>query len=368
MLNAIDCTKRRTSKVMAALLGAALALFLGAGSAHIEQTHAAEGGFAAGKARVEAQSVYGVYVNGVNLTDGGWTWCGDGWANYDKASKTLTLNNAYIDENYGFANVQLWGNTNDTVTVQLNGANTIDYCGSGFGSGIDSDPNLVFTGSGALTINDAAYGIQSDGNITIKSGTFRMDASTSGFSCKKMYMKGGKLASVAGGIHAVRADSMSNAASQLGYINGKLPWGAKFAKGGNAYQVNSNNGTVTLTKYASTKTKTTVNTANFGYEYRVDVIGEGAFAKKKVKKVTLGSNVSTVKKNAFSKTTKLTTLTIKDYSGWNGVTFQSKALSKAGKKSGKKLTVKVQTYKRAKDVKAELRRAGLNKKAKVKTF
>ena len=72
--------------------------------------------------------------------------------------------------------------------------------------------------------------------------------------------------------------------------------------------------------------------------------------------------------NAFSKTTKLTTLTIKDYSGWNGVTFQSKALSKAGKKSGKKLTVKVQTYKRAKDVKAELRRAGLNKKAKVKTF
>ena len=367
-MKAIANANCKPKRFLAALLGAMLMLFLGIVSANVGPAYAAETGITAGSSKVTASAVRYVFVNGVDLADGAWTWCGNGWASYDKGSKTLTLNDAYIDDSYGFSNIQIWGNENDTVTICLNGANTIEYQESGFGTGIDCDASLVFTGSGSLTINDASYGVKSRGNITIKSGMYSMDASHNGFTCKKMYVKGGKLRSVAGGSYAVRADGMSNSVSQLGYINGMLPKGATFKCGGNTYQVNSNAGYATLTKYGSSKTSTTVNTVNFGYSYRVDTIGASAFAKSKIKKATIGPNVSTVKKNAFYKTGKLTKLTIMDYSRWYPVTFQSKALTKAGKKSGKKLTVMVQTYKRAKDVKSVLRKAGLNKKAKVKTF
>ena len=373
MLSVVSDMKSKSASIFTALFGAVLALSLGAGPACIEQAYAAKGDIVAGTSQVEAQAMRSVYLNGMDVTNGGGMLTSSksssiGWVGYDNDTKTVTLHDAYIDNHYGFANIQLWGSANDTVTICLEGYNEIEYKGSGYGDGICSEPNLVFTGNGSLTIKNTGCGVKSDGDITIKSGTFSTDSLFNGFSCENMYVKGGKLKSIAGGSNAVIANSMSNSPSQLGYINGKLPQGATFAKSGNTYQVNSENGSATLVKYASAKTSATVNTVNFGYKYRVNVVGANAFAKTKVKKVTLGSNVNTVKKKAFYKTSKLTKLTIKDYAGWNGVTFQSKSLSKAGKKSGKKLTVKVQTYKSAKDVKSELRQAGLNKKAKVRTF
>ena len=360
----------RLQKALIVTIGALIAFACSAGGANLQHAYAADEGLAAGTAVLETQMVNNVYVNGVDIFDSGSVSCGDGYATYDKTTKTLTLSNAYIDADYGFQNIWIIGNDNDIVTIKLIGSNVINYCGSGFGTCIVSNPSLVFEGNGTLEMQSAWTGVSSDSNITIKSGKFSADVGDSGFKCDKMIMKGGKLASVAGGTYAVQANSMTNDPSQLGHINGRLPKDAVFKARGNLYKVNSSDGLATLTKYGSKKEGATVNTIKCGYKYKIDTVGAEAFANTKVATVTLGKNVKNVKKKAFYSTTELTKLIIRNYdsSFFDIISLDSKALTKAGKNSGKNLTVKVKTTKSVESVRTTLLNAGLSKRAKVKTF
>lgn len=105
---------------------------------------------------------------------------------------------------------------------------------------------------------------------------------------------------------------------------------------GNSYQViNALDGTVKLMKGSDTK-KVTVDTVTYGgKKYRVVAIAANAFLKyKKLKSVIIGKNVINIEKNAFNNCSKLSKVTFK------GEKLPS--MKKAFKKTGKKVTVKVQ--------------------------
>ena len=97
-----------------------------------------------------------------------------------------------------------------------------------------------------------------------------------------------------------------------------------------------------------------------GVIYKVTRISKNAFKScKKLKKVTIGSNVKKIEKNAFAGCSKLKTVNMKKATGITSI--GSKAFSKIDAKA--KVTVpakKLSKYKRM------LKKAGLPKKATVK--
>ena len=102
-----------------------------------------------------------------------------------------------------------------------------------------------------------------------------------------------------------------------------------------------------------------------GITYKVASIAPGAFKNnKKLTKVTIGSNVKTIGKQAFYGCKNLKSITIKS----TNLTAKSvgvKAFTKAGSKNYKKLVVKVPKSKKKAYVKL-LKKKGLSSKAKIK--
>ena len=117
----------------------------------------------------------GVYVNGEQFTSEKRSIaCGEGTADYDPDTKTLTLNNATItnggksDENPKYG-IRVIGDTD--LTIKLSGTNsiTLDNGGGIFADGNSDNYNII--GGGKLSINvkwDALYTL--NGNISISEG------------------------------------------------------------------------------------------------------------------------------------------------------------------------------------------------------
>ena len=101
---------------------------------------------------------YGLYVNGEQFTSEKTSIvCGEGTADFDGNTNTLTLTNATIDnvfgDQYGVINSSL-----KDLTIVLVGANTLD--GKSNNDGIDADGgcNITITGEGTLDFVDTYYG------------------------------------------------------------------------------------------------------------------------------------------------------------------------------------------------------------------
>ncbi len=105
-----------------------------------------------------ADSRYELYVNGEKFTaENTVIACGEGTAEFDVETATLTLTNATVDKvfgsQYGVINSFL-----DDLTIVLVGANTLD--GKSNNDGIDADGgcNITITGEGTLDFVDTYYG------------------------------------------------------------------------------------------------------------------------------------------------------------------------------------------------------------------
>ncbi len=131
-------------------------------------------------------------------------------------------------------------------------------------------------------------------------------------------------------------DTSNNAYSQK-FIKGKLPLaGEKFTVGSYKYKViksDAKKGTVAITGAVkkSLKSVAAASTVKYnGYEFKVVQIGDNAFkGMKKLKKVTIGANVTKIGKNAFKGDKKLKTIKVK-----------SKKIKKVGKAAFKGIAKK----------------------------
>jgi len=135
----------------------------------------------------------------------------------------------------------------------------------------------------------------------------------------------------------------------------------EFTKGNLKYKITASN-TVSVTGAKSTSIKSITIPAtvtNGGTKYKVTSIEEGAFKNyKKLKKVVIGKNITTIGKTAFYGDKKLKTITIK-----------SKKITSIGKKAFKKISTKA-TIKcpssKLKKYKKLLKKSGISSKITIK--
>ncbi|MGI6591265.1 MAG: carbohydrate-binding domain-containing protein [Eggerthellaceae bacterium] len=293
---------------------------------------------------------------------------------FDESSNTLTLDNAHIKSTGYNDAIAFQGSTDDVLTVNLIGNNTLTGCASNsLSDGLTAGPgqDLIFKGKGTLTVsgND---GISSGGKITIKSGTINARGfdNTGIEAGNGIAIKGGKV-SASGKDWAMwtMLGKISNNYAHLGKIKGKLGPCATFTAGGKKWMVaNDPNETyLVLVKSKKSGKSVKVNTQRFGgYTYKVGVIGPKAFSGSKMKSLTIGKNVETIGKQAFSKTKKLKTLNMRGFDR-QFAHVNKKAFKDCGAKGGKKLTVhcgKSASYEK-KQFKKFLVKHGMSKKVKV---
>lgn len=140
-----------------------------------------------------------------------------------------------------------------------------------------------------------------------------------------------------------------------------LAAGSVFKYGANTYKVGKKN-TVALTKTTAKTGSVSIPSAikKNGVTYKVTSIGANAFKGRKISKVTIGANVSSIGKNAFYNCKKLKSIVIK-----TSKLSSSKVGAKAFKGTYKKAVVKVPAKKRA-AYKKWIFKKGLSKSAKVK--
>ncbi|MGI6033796.1 MAG: leucine-rich repeat protein [Coriobacteriales bacterium] len=320
----------RVLKFAAAVLGAtALALLFGAVSA--TPAHADVSSIKTGSTYIyntwgTAQSVPGI--------------------TYDNATKTLTLTDANISQTASDG-ITISVSNKDTVTVQLNGSNSV-IGASSYSSGIACYGSLVFQGSGSLYVK-GHYGIYANDTVTVNSGTINAyEGDYCGINGSKGVTLNGGTVSAGGSNYSIYSASgtISNNYGHLGNIRGQMGVGASFVSSGNKYKVGPYFGNVTLVKAKKKLKSMTVQSKSFGgYSYSVRAIAAKAFAGCKAKKITIGNHVRSIGKRAFYKTTKLKTLNMrKCLMVWpfshktQGIS--KKAFQKCGAKGGKKLTVK----------------------------
>lgn len=132
------------------------------------------------------------------------------------------------------------------------------------------------------------------------------------------------------------------------------------------YKVTSVGNTVEYQGNKSKKNAIVPETVTYdGITYKVTSIAPGAFKNnKKLTKVTIGSNVKTIGKQAFYGCKNLKSITIKS-KYLTTKSIGAKAFTKAGSKNYKKLVVKVPKSKKKAYVKL-LKKKGLSSKAKIK--
>lgn len=262
---------------------------------------------------------------------------------------------------------------------------------------------------GKIVIAKPSTGINVDaGNLTLSGGSIEItDAKTTPIYVDETKYKGKKLGgkiNVTSGTlvatyikpasgYAVVATSMTNAAGTLKQIAGLLPPGATFQSAKNTYKVMDQQ-YVTLVKYGAAKKKVTIDKVKYGgYSYEVSCIGKNAFntaAGKKVKSITVKSQIKKIAAYAFAGTKSLKALTFTKNALWikgkqkkisgswweytkfsvrSGTTVANKALAKMGK-NGKGLTVKFagfgEIYSNEKTkLKKFMKKKGMPAKAKV---
>lgn len=226
---------------------------------------------------------------------------------------------------------------------------------------------------GKLKVADCANGIGSSGTLAMSGGTLSITKASS----YGVEAYGGKV-KISGGSATVKTTKTDNYAiysdkgisckpACLKAIVGHLSDGATFKSGGNTYVVDKYS--VTLKSYGASSTKPVVNTVKYGkVSYRVSTIGAKAFNTKKgraIKSITLGSNIESIKANAFYGTSNLTKINAKNLSLYT-IKLNKKAFAKCGKKNGAKLTITCKYDWQAERMKKLLVKGGLSKKATVK--
>lgn len=142
--------------------------------------------------------------------------------------------------------------------------------------------------------------------------------------------------------------------------------GEVFPVSSGSYKVTSVGNTVEYQGSKSVKNVIVSETVTYdGITYKVASIALGAFKNnKKLTKVTIGSNVKTIGKQAFYGCKNLKSVTIKS-TKLTTKSVGAKAFTKAGSKNNKKLVVKVPKNKKKAYVKL-LKKKGLSFKAKIK--
>lgn len=135
-----------------------------------------------------------------------------------------------------------------------------------------------------------------------------------------------------------------------------------------SYTVTSTNGTVAYKGTTDKKTKSIsipATVTSSGVTYKVTSIAPGALKNNKtITKATIGSNITSIGKQAFSGCKKLKTITIKT-KNLTAKSIGSKAFTKAGSSNYKKMMVKVPKSKKTL-YKKILKKKGLSGEAKVK--
>ncbi len=118
---------------------------------------------------------YGVTVDGVFLEDGQLLELpGGGTALYDKATQTLTLTDAVIQQGGDFYGAVCGIQSDDSLTLVLNGSSTIS---GDLQYGLYSYKNLTIRGSGQLTVSGRRCGITCFfGDTTIEGGVISTSA------------------------------------------------------------------------------------------------------------------------------------------------------------------------------------------------
>lgn len=333
-------------------------------------------------AQAQAASPDYVWVGAdTNLAAGGTVKAGSGTVTYAPATSTLTLDNATISTSRSGSGIYLSSinSASGSVKVVLKGSNKITGGNSTGDAFASYGFSLAFSGSGSLAIDSYGTGIYALGAgspaVSISGGTFSVNTASYGIrSSGKLTISGGavkiNVKNASGYALYSTSSTVSNKVSALTVTGGLLGEGASFKKSGSTYKVTSAGYYVTLVSWGGGK-KANLNTVSYAGTYRVRGIGANAFntAKgKKVTKITLGMLVSSIGKNAFKNTKKLTNLNIKDWYAqllYGNLSISKKAFKGCGKSSGKKLKVHTGSrYQNAK-VKKKLVKKGLSKKAKV---
>ena len=281
------------------------------------------------------------YYESVYLTSGQSTAVSSGSISF--SGNTLYLNNATLNVPANGTGIFVDCQKSDTITIVVNGTCNIK------------------SANGSTAIN-------ASGNVVLKGGTLNISGFNDGiYASNKVKLSSGKY-NIKAGYSAIGAsEGMSNAPARLGSITGRLAKGFTVKKGSGVYQYNKSDYYIYLTKWKGGKKATIPATLSYGgKDYGSVCVGAKAFKGTKVAKITFKGSVYKIGKQAFSNTRKLTKITFK--SQWYvGSNWAKKSFSKAGKKGGKKLTVdfKGGSKYQNKSNKKDLRKLGLNKKAKV---
>lgn len=132
-----------------------------------------------------------------------------------------------------------------------------------------------------------------------------------------------------------------------------------FEADGMKYQIISASGLTARLVKGKDAAKLTINTVNYaGKTYKIEEIGDKAFngCKKKLKKVTIGANVTAIGKNAFMGCKKLANVIVQNNAKLN------KVGGGAFKKTSSKIKIKLpKNLKKNKNLKKQLKRAGIKK-------
>ncbi len=169
----------------------------------------------------------GADVNGADLN-------GSGSTSYDEINHKLTLNHFNVSVAGMSELIHVDGF--DTLTIELVGDNTIESTGTGDGytSGIESTVNIVFTGTGSLTLKAADANGNGEGtngikakSVTVNSGTINVNA--------------GKVESGNGKSHGIYAESVTIEGGTVNATSGRSETGESAG-----VCVDDGNGTITM--------------------------------------------------------------------------------------------------------------------------
>lgn len=160
----------RNLRIRKALIGAlvSVALILGAIPTFTDSVRATD---------------YNLWVKGSQVTDSNLS--GSGWS-YDEDTNTLTLNGFSYENTSESVNGINYSGT-DCLNIVIKGNNSIRVTGCGIMAGDWGNSSCVkISGSGSLSIQDATYGIQVYGSLSITGGTLDIHTNGFGIDCQSV--------------------------------------------------------------------------------------------------------------------------------------------------------------------------------------
>lgn len=244
------------------------------------------------------QTMSGIVLVGSDSTanlnlSGTTTWTGATSGSITAHRDSSSVSSSIGTVNVTFADSATWVLSADSTVSSVSGTGNINYNGH------------------TLTVGSTSYSSGSPGVSTI-TGTPASDSSSGSSSSSD----------------SSSSDSSSSDSSSTGdTTESSIVAGDTCTVSANTYSVtgvatSTESGTVTFTKAGNKKNVTVPDTVTLedGYTYNVTIIGAKAFTGKKIKKVTIGKNVSKIQSKAFAgskaktiilKTTNLTKSNVK---------------------------------------------------------